>query len=208
MKKSSARSAAANRLGAVLVAVSVLTPVALMGLPQPAEAQKDEITGVGQGETVEMTATVQSIDYAKRTVTLVGPDGAAKTMKVGNGVRNFAQIQPGDNLVVRYSQAAVYVIAPPGTKIPDDAIAAAVARAEPGEKPAGGVAERVVITGLVTAVDPAANTISLVDPSGGMIRTLTVKNPEYQKMLPSVSVGDTVTAVMSEALVAAVTPAE
>ena len=128
-------------------------------------------------------------------------------MKVGNGVRNFSQIQPGDDFVVRYSEAAVYVIAPPGTKVPDDVIAAAVARAEPGEKPAGGVAERVVITGLVTAVDPAANTISLVDPSGGMVRTLTVKNPEYQKMLPSIKVGDTITAVMSEALVASVTPA-
>lgn len=208
MNRSSARIAAARRLGAVLVAVSVFTPVALMGFPQPAQAQKGEMTGVGQGETVEMTATVQSVDYAKRTVTLVGPDGAAKTMKVGNEVRNFSQIQPGDDFVVRYSEAVVYVIAPPGTKVPDDVIAAAVARAEPGEKPAGGVAERVVITGLVTAVDPAANTISLVDPSGGMVRTLTVKNPEYQKMLPSVSVGDTVTAVISEALVASVTPAE
>lgn len=208
MKRSSPRIAAVNRLGAVLVAVGVFASLAYVGLPQPAQAQKGEITGVGQGETVEMTATVQSIDYAKRTVTLVGPDGAAKTMKVGEGVRNFAQIQPGDNLVVRYSEAAVYVIAPPGTKVPEDVIAAAVARAEPGEKPAGGVAERVVITGLVTAVDPAANTISLVDPSGGMVRTLTVKNPQYQKMLPSVSVGDTVTAVISEALVGAVTPAE
>ncbi len=194
MKRNSPRIAAVNRLGAVLVAVGVFASIAYVGLPQPAQAQKGEITGVGQGETVEMTATVQSIDYAKRTVTLVGPDGAAKTMKVGEGVRNFAQIQPGDNLVVRYSEAAVYVIAPPGIKVPDDVIAAAVARAEPGEKPAGGVAERVVITGLVTAVDPAANTISLVDPSGGMVRTLTVKNPQYQKMLPSVSVGDTVTA--------------
>lgn len=129
-------------------------------------------------------------------------------MKVGSGVRNFSQVQPGDNLVVRYSEAAVYVIAPPGTKIPEDRLAAAVARAEPGEKPGGGVAERVVITGLVTAVDPAANTISLVDPTGGMVKTLTVKNPEYQKMLPSVSVGDTITAVVSEAIVAAVTPAE
>lgn len=208
MNRSSARIAAASRLGAVLVAVSAFTQVALMSFPQPAQAQKGEMTGVGQGETVEMTATVQSVDYAKRTVTLVGPDGAAKTMKVGNGVRNFSQIQPGDDLVVRYSEAAVYVIAPPGTKVPDDVIAAAVARAEPGEKPAGGVAERVVITGLVTAVDPAANTISLVDPSGGMVRTLTVKNPEYQKMLPSISVGDTITAALSQALVASVTPAE
>lgn len=208
MNKGSARIAAASRFGAVLVAVSLFTPVALWGFPQPAHAQKGEITGVGQGETVEMTATVQSIDYAKRTVTLVGPDGAAKTMKVGSGVRNFSQVQPGDNLVVRYSEAAVYVIAPPGTKIPEDRLAAAVARAEPGEKPGGGVAERVVITGLVTAVDPAANTISLVDPTGGMVKTLTVKNPEYQKMLPSVSVGDTITAVVSEAIVAAVTPAE
>ncbi len=199
--------AGTRRLGTALAVVGALAAGSIISFLQPAQAQKSEMTGVGQGETVETTATIQSVDYANRTLTLVGPEGARKTMKVGNEVRNFDQIEPGDNVVVRYSEAVVYVIAPRGTKVPDNVLTAAVARAEPGEKPAGGVAERVVITGQVTGVDPAANTISLVDPSGGMVRTLTVKNPEYQKMLPSIKVGDSITAVMSEALIAAVTPA-
>lgn len=197
----------ARSVGAAAFIFGILALIPNMGFVASAQAQKADVTGVGESETVVMTATVQSIDYAKRTVTLVGPEGATKTMKVGREVRNFAQIQPGDTLLVHFREAAVYMIAPPGTKVPEDAMAAAVARAAPGEMPAGGAAERVVVTGLVTGVDPAANTISLVDPSGGMVRTLAVKNPENQKALPSIKVGDTITAVITEAFIAAVEPA-
>jgi hypothetical protein len=37
---------------------------------------------------------------------------------------------------------------------------------------------------------------------------LTVKNPQYQQMLPQIKVSDAITAVISEALVAAVEPAK
>ena len=36
--------------------IALLQPVVAFGFLQPAQAQKGEITGVGQGETVEMTA--------------------------------------------------------------------------------------------------------------------------------------------------------
>ena len=80
----------------------------------------------------------------------------------------------------------------------------------PGGLPAGGVAEKVVVTGLVVGVNPTAHTLSLVNPppAGGEIRTLTVKDPEYQKMLPQIKVGDTITAYITEAVVAAVEPAK
>ncbi len=208
MLRSRTLSDVAGKVGTVLFIFGGLALIPNMGFVPSAQAQKADVTGVGESETVEMTATVQSIDYAKRTVTLVGPQGATKTMKVGSEVRNFDQIQPGDSLVVRYREAAVYTIAPPGAKVPKDTTAAAAARAAPGEMPAAGVAERVVITGLVTGVNPAANTISLVDPSGGMVRTLAVKNPEYQNKLPLIKVGDTITAVITEAVIAAVQPAQ
>ena len=40
------------------------------------------------------------------------------------------------------------------------------------------------------------------------IRTLNVKDPQYQKLLGMIKVGDTITAVATEALVAAVEPAQ
>jgi hypothetical protein len=184
---------------------------ALLPLFAPeARAQASGMAGAGETETVTIRATVKAVDMKTRTVTLVGPQGETKTMKVGPQVQNLAQVKPGDTVVARFYDSVAYVLSPPGTKVPEDTLAAAAARAAPGEMPAGGVATRLTVTGLVVGVNPAAHTISLVDPppAGGEVRTLTVKNPEYQKMLPQIKVGDTITAYITEAVVAAVEPAK
>ena len=87
-------------------------------------------------------------------------------------------------------------------------MAVAEVKAVPGERPAGGVGAKIIVTGLVVGVNPVAHTISLVDPTGGEVRTLNVKDQQYQQMMGSIKVGDTITAVISEALVAAVEPAK
>ena len=190
---------------AVPVACLLLVSAALR--PLDARAQASGMAGIGETDTSTVRATVKAIDMKTRTVTLVGPQGETKTLKVGEQVQNLAQVKPGDTVVARYYESEAYVIAPPGTKLPEDALAVAGARAAPGQMPAGGVAERVVVTGLVVGVNPATHTISLVDPAGGKIHTITVKDPQYQQMLGTIKVGDTITAVITEAVVAAVEPA-
>jgi hypothetical protein len=189
----------------LFVAAALLPPFA----PE-ARAQASGMAGAGETETVTIRATVKAVDMKTRTVTLVGPQGETKTMKVGPQVQNLAQVKPGDTVVARFYDSVAYVLSPPGTKVPEDTLAAAAARAVPGGLPAGGVAEKVVVTGLVVGVNPTAHTISLVNPppAGGEIRTLTVKDPEYQKMLPQIKVGDTITAYITEAVVVAVEPAK
>ncbi len=196
------------RLGAVLCLLVFSTSASTLLLAAPCQAQGTANMGAGESEVVTYEATVQAIDYEKRTVTLVGPAGETKTLNVGKEVRNFNQIQPGDAVIAQYQESIAYVVAPPGTKIPKDMLAIAEARAAPGEMPAGGVASKSVITGLVTGVDVGAHTISMIDPAGGKVRTFAVKNPTYQSMLPSIKAGDTVTAVVAEALVVAVDPAQ
>jgi hypothetical protein len=56
-------------------------------------------------------------------------------------------------------------------------------------------------------VDPAAHKIELVNPSGGPVRSIAVVTPEGQQNLKLVKVGDTITAVISEALAIALDPA-
>jgi hypothetical protein len=187
----------------ILIAVALFPP-----FTRPAHAQAGGMFGVGDTDTISIRATVKAVDMKTRTVTLVGPQGEIKTLKVGEQVQNLAQVKPGDTVVARYWESVAYVIAPPGTKLPENAMAIAEAQAVPGEKPAGGVGAKIIVTGLVVGVNPAAHTISLVNPAGGEIRTLTVKNPEYQQMLPQIKVGDTITAVISEAVVAAVEAAK
>jgi Cu/Ag efflux protein CusF len=189
----------------LLVAAAALLPP----YSPPAQAQASGMFGVGEKDMVSERATVKAVDLNARTVTLVSPQGATRTLKVGDQVQNLAQVKPGDVVVARYYESAAYVVAPAGTKLPENAMAMAEAQAVPGELPAGGAAAKIIVTGLVVGVNPVAHTISLVNPppAGGEIRTFTVKNPEYQQMLPQIKVGDTITAVISEAVVAAVEPA-
>ena len=187
----------------LFVAAALLPPFA----PE-AWAQASGMAGVGETETVTIRATVKAVDMKTRTVTLVGPQGETKTMKVGPQVQNLAQVKPGDTVVARFYDSVAYVLSPPGTKVPEDTLAAAAARAAPGQMPAGGVAERIVVTGLVVGVNPVTHTISLVNPEGGEIRTIAVKDPQYQQMMSSIKVGDTITAYITEAVVAAVEPAK
>lgn len=189
----------------LFIATAMLPPYS-----PPARAQASGMFGAGDTDTVSLRATVKAVDMKTRTVILVGPQGETKTLKVSDQVKNLAQVKPGDTVVARFYDAVAYVVAPAGTKLPENAMAMAEAQAAPGELPAGGVGTKIIVTGLVVGVNPVAHTISLVNPppAGGEIRTLTVKNPQYQQMLPQIKVGDTITAVISEALVVAVEPAK
>src|SRR4051812_7055923 len=78
-------------------------------------AQKPEASGAmavqtapGKGvvtNTVRMTATVEAIDTASRTVTLKGPGGNLVPIVAGPEVKNFDQIKVGDRVLVRYAEA-------------------------------------------------------------------------------------------------------
>lgn len=188
----------------VLIAAAALLPP----FAPSALAQASGMFGAGDTDTVSVRATVKSVDLKTRMVTLVGPQGETMTMKAGDQVQNLAQVKPGDVVVARFYDSVAYVVAPAGTKLPENAMAIAEAQAAPGERPAGGVGAKIIVTGLVVGINPVAHTISLVNPAGGEIRTLTVKNPQYQQMMSMIKVGDTITTVISEALVAAVEPAK
>jgi len=202
------RQAKCGWRGGLALCLILISAIALSASAKPAWAQAAGMFGAGGSDTVTIKATVKAVDQANRTVTLVGPSGETKTLKVGPAVQNLPQVKPGDIVVAHYVDSIAYVVAPAGTKTPEDMLALAAARAVPGQLPAGAVEGKVVLTGLVVGVNPAAHSISLVNPDGGEIRTLDVKNPEYQSMLASIKVGDQITAVISEAVAVAVEPAK
>ena len=68
-------------------------------------------------ETKEVTATVEAIDYATRTVTLRGPEGNARTIKVDPSVKRLNDVKKGDQVVARYTEGlAISVKTPPPPK--------------------------------------------------------------------------------------------
>jgi hypothetical protein len=92
----------------------------------------------------------------------------------------------------------------PNEKAPADEMTKVVARPEQG---LGGVGVRQTrISGLVTGVDQAAHTLEVVNPSGGEEHTIFVTDPARIAAMKSVKVGDTITAIVSEALAVSIEP--
>ena len=91
--------------------------------PSVSESRTVEVAPKGQKpaarivETKEVTATVEAIDYAARTVTLRGPEGNARTIKVDPSVKRLNDVKKGDQVVARYTEGlAISVKTPPPAK--------------------------------------------------------------------------------------------
>jgi hypothetical protein len=64
-------------------------------------------------DTVEISAKVEKIDYKKRLITLKGPEGNTRTIKVDPRVKRLSEIKVGDDIVLRHTEAmAIEVVAP------------------------------------------------------------------------------------------------
>jgi hypothetical protein len=162
--------------------------------------------GIGSSQTITARAKVQAIDLATREVTLVGPEGNVFTVHAGDAVRNLDKVKVGDTVVTTYYASVVLVLSAPGAQVPDNQVNVALARAAKGQMPAGALGTKLIVTGTVVGVDLANHTISLVDPSGGIVHTFNVTDPQRQAALRRVKVGDSLTAVGTEAFAIALAP--
>jgi hypothetical protein len=89
-------------------------PPAATDVAAVALAPKGQEPGGIAVDTVEITATVEAIDYAKRTVTLKGPEGKTQTIKkVDPSVERFREIKTGDEVVVRHTEALAISVGKP-----------------------------------------------------------------------------------------------
>lgn len=64
-------------------------------------------------EVVDVSAVIQSIDSAKRTLTLKGPQGNVIPLKVDKSVKAFDQLKVGDSVHVRYTEAIAISVSKP-----------------------------------------------------------------------------------------------
>jgi Cu/Ag efflux protein CusF len=74
---------------------------------------KGQMPGGIMADTVEITANVEAIDYQNRTITLKGPQGNVKTLRVDSSVKKFDQIKQGDQVVVNYTEALLIAVVKP-----------------------------------------------------------------------------------------------
>jgi hypothetical protein len=180
------------------------SPVLLPAVAPPARAQGADLSGIGWTDTSTVHATVTAVNRSNRQVTLTNQQGRTVTFTAGPEIRRLNEINVGDQVQIQQLTSVTYVLSPHGTDTPPDNAAVVAVRTEPNELPGGAVGAETITSGVVVAVDAANNTISLVDPSGGLVRVIHVKRPRAQAQLEFVEPGDRITAIFRDIVVALV----
>ena len=152
-----------------------------------------------------VTATVEAVDLATRMVTIVGPEGKSFVVHAGEQVRNLEQVKVGDKVTVEYYEGILAEIAPTGASPSEVKMTDVLARAAPGERPAGAVGEAITATVVIEYVDSIRNVVHFKGPLG-KTRIVKVMKPEFRTMLKNLKPGDQVALSYFEAMAVSVKP--
>jgi hypothetical protein len=174
-----------KRIVAMVIAVVVMLSVARF-----ARAQSKTLTG----NTKTVTATVEAIEAASRTLSLKQPDGTYIETVVPADVKRFSQIKVGDTITARYYENLVIRVKRPGEKDVDTGMKATTPAA--GGAAAGTRAKQRTISATITAIDQAVPSITFTGPNGWKYSS----RVEDTGALAGVKVGDKVDITWTEAM--------
>jgi hypothetical protein len=165
-----------NKISAALLPLAVLTFSACCSSPKcapemgakPSKQTVEIRPGVPGGAVVEtyaQTATVSSVDFATRKMTMVTQDGKRIAFKAGPEVINFDQIEVGDQVKAVLTEQFVVFTRKPGEPS-DDGAAAVLVRAPLGVKPAALISNTEEVTAKVKSIDMENQKATLLFPDG------------------------------------------
>lgn len=161
----------------------------------PASAQPETVIGEAYAEA---EATIEAIDAKARSVTLRMADGQTQTVQAPADV-DMTALKKGDVVILGAYQRVSVKALPPNSAPLGVTREAAMARSQPGETPGRVLAEATRVVAEVTAVDLAGNRVTLKGADGSAV-TLDVTNPENQRKLQTLKVGDLVEIDVIEAV--------
>jgi len=199
----------------VVRAVSLGAALALVGCasephsharsPAPAKAEVSDtpstapVTQAQIADDLTATAMVIAVDKPSRVVTLRSTDGRVFQIVAPSEVRNFDQINVGDQLKVTYRVALAAKLLPPGSEHTPAMSGAVSARAPLGDKPAAAVGAGYSVRVKVVSVDPEHDVV-VCSLSSGELVAHKVKTPEGRSFVKHLKPGDLVQLDYSEAL--------
>jgi hypothetical protein len=178
------------------------------GLAAAGSALAQQATvGIQTVTTYSLDARITAVDPAARTVSLAFTNGATATRNVSQAVADFGARKVGDMVSVGFEDTLTFVLSGPNVATPRNRDTSVTATASATGMGAAGVsASESIGNWWVVGVNPAANTISLVNPAGGEVRTYNVTTQAGREQLPRVKVGDSLTAINTQVLVVSITP--
>jgi hypothetical protein len=155
--------------------------------------------GVSFANTVTVRGWIESIDVETRTMVFTTPDGRLVNLAVGDSVKNLASIPENTSADITYNEIVTLL------NLRQKGPGSREARRQ-SAKPDSTDADLGRITFTVTAVDLAANKVSVIDGRGGAVRTYSAHSIATQDMLKKIKVGDVVIGLTTPMSVTAITP--
>lgn len=169
-------------------------------------AQNQAIVGIQTATTYNADVRITAVDPSARTVAVIYSDGAMRTYKANPAVANLATAKVGDAVSIGFEEKRTFVLSGPNTKTPIPGSASVAAAVSAGQSTVGVYAMQSIGNWWVVSVDPGANTITLVSPNSGPVRTFNVTNQADREQLSRVKAGDNLTDINTELAVVSITP--
>jgi hypothetical protein len=154
------------------------------------------------GETITATATVTAIDSATRLVTLKKANGEMVFVVAPPEIKRFSEIKVGDTITAKYTENMTLRVMKPGEPAVNSATGGVSAGT--GANPSGTISAQRSVTATITAIDPAAPSITLSAPDK-QVYTAKVADREALKQ---VKVGDRLDITFQAAVLVAADPAK
>ena len=191
-----------NRRSLIAVALAGSAPAGGYALAQPDQAT----VGIQTTTRYSLDGRIAAVDTGARTITITSAEGTQRLLNVSPTAAAITSTKVGDNVVVDIQDTRTFVLSRPGVQTPAAGAGTAVGAVENRQGVAGASISKSIANWVVVRVDPAANTITLVNPGGGEVRTYNVTTDAGRQQLPRVKQGDSLTEMNSQLVVAAITP--
>ena len=187
-----------KKLIALVVAMMILVACAKT-VPSVQQNQEPVPLAVA-ADIVTVTASVEAIDYAKRTMKIKGPDGNVYTVKSGAKIQNFDKIKKGDVIVAEFAESIAVFVSNSNEK-PNVDTQGNVVVAPKGSKPFGEAVGTIEITALVQDVDYKTREVTIQGPEGNVAK---IEVSPDVKNLDKLKKGDNIIIRYTEAVAVAV----
>jgi VCBS repeat-containing protein len=169
-------------------------------------AQGQATVGIQTTTHYSIVGRIAAVDTSARTLTITSADGTNRMLNVSPMAANITSTKVGDNVEVVVEDTRTFVLSSPGVKTPAPGAASAAVAVETSQGVDGARLSQSIGNWVVVSVNPAGNTITLVNPGGGEVRTYDVTTDAGRQQLPRVKQGDSLTELNSRLVVASITP--
>jgi len=164
-------------------------------LPAVAGARQ---TQLAQSKPTTVTATIEAIDKATRTVALKRANGTTVEIKTPPEMQGFNTLKVGDQVTASYFEATAVSVRKPGDPAPSAEPSTVIQRKE--RAPGSETRRQQTLRFTVRSIDAKAPSLTVVDAQNHTV-TLAVQDP---KGLETLKVGDTVDVTYFESLMISV----